>query len=414
MLTIVQIMDRLLQDYFTPEDIAEYKKLLEKNSASKKPFKTSLNKPTQNQLDSKIAPTQNYHSSMNFLISYAEKKLKGHKLVEFIEYLGDISISQGELGTAEEIYMHVLNMIKDDAQYRTVAAYSYLALGDIFSRQAAWEKSIEAVYKAKKLFRQLKDNKGMFKCENLLGTIAGDRGDLNGSNKHFEKAFSYLRSKKDAPLVGMLEVNLGIVNSIKGNYDAAFTFYQRALIKFEQIQDFRRITEVRHNLGMMMTERGEYRAALSEFDLSIDSALKAGYLPTLSLSYLGKAFIYTQLEDYPLASAFADKAMEICFKLNDRLSIADIYKIKGVIERRVKNYKGAENYLLSSLRINEELENVLNEAESSYELGVLYAEQGRKEEARKYLQSAFDYYKKQDAIAMVRRIQELLHVVTKK
>ena len=159
---------------------------------------------------------------------------------------------------------------------------------------------------------------------------------------------------------------------------------------------------------MLFTEKKEYQSALSEFDLSITSALKAGYLPSLALSYLGKAFIYVQLEDYILANAFADKAMEICFKLNDRLSIADIYKLKGIIERKLQNYRSAENYLLSSLRINEELENVLNQAETSLELGILYSELDKKEEAIDYFKFSLSYYKKQRAPLMVKKIQELI------
>ena len=406
--TIVNIIDKLLQSYFEPDQIAEYKKILSLNSVPKRPFKTSLNKPTKNQLDSEIAPSQNYHSNINFLITFAESKLGRQKFIELLLYLGEISISQGELGTGSEIYNHVLNLIKDDTKQENVAAHSLLAMGDIASRQAEWEKSIAYINKAKKLFEKQKDYKGSFRCENLLGTIAGDRGDLKKANKHFEKSFTYLRQKKDDALIGMLEINLGILNNIQGDYDSAFMYYQRALIKFEQLQNFRRITEVRHNLGMLFTEKQEYQAALAEFDLSISSALQAGYLPTLALSYLGKAFIYTQQEDYPLANAFADKAMEICFKLNDRLSIADIYKIKGIIERKVKNYKGAENYLLSSLRINEELENVLNLAETSYELGLLYLDTRKEDEANKHLKFALDYYKKQKASTMVNKIQQLL------
>lgn len=406
--TIVNIIDKLLQSYFQPEQISEYKKMLAKNSVPKRPFKSSLNKPTKNQLDSEIAPTRNYHANVNFLITFAESKLGDQKFIELLLYLGEISISQGELGTAAEIYNHVLNLIKDDSRQENVMAHSLLALGDISSRQAEWEKSISFITKANKLFEKQKDYKGSFRCENLLGTIAGDRGDLKKANRHFEKSFTYLRKKKDDALIGMLEINLGILNNIQGDYDSAFMYYQRALIKFEQLQDFRRITEVRHNLGMLFTEKQEFQAALSEFDLSISSALKAGYLPTLALSYLSKAFIYTQLEDYPLANAFADKAMEICFKLNDRLSIADIYKIKGIIERKVKNYKGSENYLLSSLRINEELENILNQAETSYELGVLYFETGKKDEAHMHLKFALEYYKKQKASSMISKIQLLL------
>ncbi len=402
------MIDKLLESYFETDDITEYKKSVAKYSSSKKPFKSSLNLTAKNQLDSEIAPTQNYHASINFLITFAESKLTRQKLLEFLQSLGEISIAQGELTTATEIYNYVLNLIEDDPKQENTRAHAYLSLGDITSRYAEWEKSISYINRAEKLFLKHKDYKGCFRCENLLGTIAGDHGDLKKANKYFEKSLTFLRHDKDSALIGILEINLGILNNIQGDYDTAFTYYQRALIKFEQIQDFRRMTEVRHNLGMLFTEKGEYQTALSEFDLSITSALKAGYLPSLALSYLGKAFIYIQLNDLQLANAFADKAMEICFKLNDRLSIADIYKIKGIIERKQKNYGGAENYLRSSLRINEELENEFNEAETAFELGILYVELNRKEEATKYLNFSLNYYKKQKTQGMVKRIQDIL------
>jgi tetratricopeptide (TPR) repeat protein len=407
-LTIVNMIDKLLQNYFKQDEIAEYKNIIAISSERQKPFKTSLNKATRNQLDSEIAPTQNYHASINFLITFAESRLVKQKFLEFLQNLGELSIAQGELTTATEIYNYILNLIKNDPKQENAMAHAILALGDITSRYAEWEKSISYINKAEKMFLEQKDYKGCFRCENLLGTIAGDRGDLKKANSYFEKALTFLRQKKDTALIGILEINLGILSNIQGDYDSAFTYYQRALIKFEQNQDFRRMTEVRHNLGMLFTEKKEYQSALSEFDLSITSALKAGYLPSLELSYLGKAFIYVQLEDYLLANAFADKAMEICFKLNDRLSIADIYKLKGIIERRLQNYRGAENYLLSSLRINEELENVLNQAETSLELGILYSEINKKEESLEYLKFSLSYYKKQKAPSMVKKIQELM------
>jgi len=49
-----------------------------------------------------------------------------------------------------------------------------------------------------------------------------------------------------------------------------------------------------------------------------------------------------------------------------------VYKIKDIIHRDTKDYELAENYLCTSLRINKELNNEMNKAETEFELGLLY------------------------------------------
>ena len=216
----------------------------------------------------------------------------------------------------------------------------------------------------------------------MLGSMYGDIGSIKKAKECFENSLSFLNPQTDIALIGMIETNIGILNSIRGDYDDSLLYFQRALIKYEQIKDLMRMSQLRHNLGMLHTQKGEYEAALREFDLSISISIKAGFLPNLVLSYLSKSYIYAKSNDLPLASAFADKSFELSRKLNDRLSIADIYKIKGIIERKLKHYDLSENYLLTSLRLNIELENILNQAETLSELGDLYIEVNKKEEAK--------------------------------
>ena len=84
--------------------------------------------------------------------------------------------------------------------------------------------------------------------------------------------------------------------------------------------------------------------------------------------------------------------MEIAYKINDTLSIADIYKIKGMIQNEMDNFQLSEEFFENSLRLNKELESKLNEAESSAELGKLLQKNDREEEAKPYLDSAVSYY----------------------
>jgi tetratricopeptide (TPR) repeat protein len=404
-----EILKTVLSNYFDKDSLKEYTTLLNEGSVGQKEIEKHLPSSVKKQLKIELPSEFNKPIQFDLLLTFAEKKLSRSKLIDLILYLGEALIIKGELNLAVNVYKYLLYITKQQKELENIYAYALVALGDIYSRQAMWKESFGSINCAKKKFDKQKDMKGSARCENLLGTIYGDRGELNKAKSHFEKSLNYLNEKEDVPLIGMLEINLGIINSIQAKYDNAFTFYKRALIKFEQLKDYRRIAEIRHNIGMLFIHREEFATALKEFDQSITISLRHSLLTVLSIAYLGKAQIYTQLNDYPLAEAFAEKTFEVSRQINDRLTTADVYKIKGIIERKKKHFKSSESYLLTSLRINEELENQMNLAESSYEIGILYDEMKRYKEADKYLQISLAYYKKIKDKKMTRIILDLMN-----
>ena len=90
------------------------------------------------------------------------------------------------------------------------------------------------------------------------------------------------------------------------------------------------------------------------------------------------------------------------------LSVADNLKLKGIIDRESNNFSQAEIYFQTSLRINDELENKLNHAETSVELGVLYKQMGKVETALISFNSALNYYKSIKHNEEIERIQKFL------
>ena len=137
----------------------------------------------------------------------------------------------------------------------------------------------------------------------------------------------------------------------------------------------------------------KYDDALEEFNKCITISKDMDYLSNCAVAYIGKAYIYTQQKNSALAEAYTDKAMEIAYKINDTLSIADIYKIKGMIQNDMDNFQLSEEFFENSIRLNNDIESKLNEAESSAELGTLLQNSGREDEAKPYLESAIVFFK---------------------
>jgi adenylate cyclase len=398
----LQKIEKILVPYFNTDEINEINTILSLNDEKwlvSSPDVTSQNK----EVDSRAIFSR---AQIDLLITFAQNKLSHLKQIQFFLTLGETVKNSGEYDAAVSIFNSLVNTAGNESRLSNIKINCYLAIADIYDKQAYWKESLVLVKKAKKAFKLQKDNKGIAFCENFLGTIYGERGNIKKAKSHFELSLSLLNPAKDKALVGIIEINLGILNNMQGNFDEAFICFRRALVIFEQIHDIIRIAELRHNIGMLFTQKGEYDSALSEFDKSITLSMESGVLSKLGIDYLSKAFIFTQLKDFSLASAFANKAMEICDKLNDRLSMADIYKIRGIIERNLNNYKFSENYLLTSLRLNQELSNALNKAETLYELGKLYVDTNQNSKAFEVFNSSLEYFRNINSPDMVRKLKE--------
>jgi len=159
---------------------------------------------------------------------------------------------------------------------------------------------------------------------------------------------------------------------------------------------------------MVYLESEDYESALEAFDEAIEIAKQGRFMSILCLIYLAKSQVLIAMDAIYYATGFADKALDISNSIDDKLTSADIYRVKGIIERRMKNYNAAETFLLNSLRMNITLKNTLNIAETSFELGLLSDEIGNESEKTDWLQKSLRYYSDIDATEKVTMIEELL------
>lgn len=399
-----RLFEDVLENFFDNKQIKEFSKIVlsSKPTPSEKRTVGSIEKQ---QINLEIDDYLEINLQVDLLITFAQFRLDKNKFIELLFLLGRLIITSGEFNTAIYIYEKVLNEIGEDKALLNLTAPAQLALGEIFNRLAKWQLSLSYIKKAYDTFKRLNEIKGCANCENLLGTIHGERGELHKAKRHFERSVAMLENSDDNSFKGKIEINLGIISNIFGDFETAISNFRLALLYFEKIKDLQRVAEIRHNMGMVYTKKNDLTSAIREFDRSILFSMRCGNMPSLGLAYLSKAYIYVLQNDFYLAEAFADKAMELCNKTNDKLSIADIYKTKGIIQRKLNMYDLAESYLLTSLRLNKELQNELNLAETSIEIGRLYKETDRTNESKQYFNNAIKYYKK------IKAVNELASIV---
>lgn len=389
---LVKSIENILSNYLGKKDAEGFSKTLERRKVPEVKKQAKSDTKNSDQINSIITEGAKGRELIHSIISFAEKKISEEFLFKLLHDLSQLMIFDGELDIATEICEDLIIKIGGNSNYSSIEADAYLALAKIAWSQAYWELSIRYVEKAYEFYQIKGDHHGYAKCENMLGTISGEQGDVLEAYDHFKKGLEYLSDIDDVALRSMFEINLGILLNMQGEYAKAMWNFKNALNKCIQLKDTRRVARVRHNLGMLYTRMKDYQAAIEEFDASISVSLEYGYLSNCAIGYIGKAYIYTKLNNMGLAEAFTDKALELAYKINDTLSIADVYKIKGMIQGNLQNYELSAEMFENSLRLNEDFENKMNIAESSLELSNIYFKTERKDEAEELKKSAIGYY----------------------
>jgi len=341
-------------------------------------------------------------------VTFSEKTLQPEKFYRLLLDFSQLCLSRGRLSLADEL----CKKVKKNCDNSLLKAESLLGLADVFSRRADWQRSLVTIEEAESIYLDLNDNKGLAKCENILGSIYGERGDLTKAKDYFLNALSLINPKEDLEFAANLESNLGIIENIRENTDASIKHLTSALVSYNKLGNNRRIAEIKHNMGMVYLESENYDSALAAFDEAIEIAKQGRFNSTLSLIYLAKSEVLVATDDIYYASEFVDKALEISNSTDDKLTVADSYRVKGIIERLGKNFKAAETYLLTSLRINTKLKNENNIALTSLELAVLYEEMNNSQSKQSYLTSALNYYKHINAFNEVKKIENMLGIGT--
>lgn len=337
-------------------------------------------------------------------ISFAKENLDTDRYQNLLYDLASMLAECEEMNISEEILTHLINDVKADQ----LKAESLLVLADILIRKSFWDKSIILIVQAREIFGDLNDKIGLAKCENLCGTYYGERGEIVSARNHFINSLNLLNENEDDKLAAKIESNLAILEIVCGNYEASKKYFTRAIDKFEKLGEYKRIAIQRHNLGMMYLDQKNYDRAAVEFDIVISLAINKQYHTILAISYLGKANALALMNKNKEALEYCYKAMDVAIRIEDRLTIADVYRVFGIIERNFKHYDLAEKYLIISLRLNDEVKNRLNTAETSYEFGLLYNESGNNKEKEDWLKKALKYYEEIKAAQKVNHITGLL------
>ena len=180
---------------------------------------------------------------------------------------------------------------------------------------------------------------------------------------------------------------------MRGNSEDAINCYQKAR-SANQDKDKDLLSNILLNLAIAYKfmqdyeKAGDYITQAQEVNKQTNNFYQKGLL------YLIKAEVASLQNELSMATAFVTSAFAIFSEIGDRLSIAEAYKILGMINRLSKNFDIALSYFENSKRIYELITNPINLAETLVEMAKLYIDMGDKATAKKVVNKAVKNFQK--------------------
>lgn len=232
-------------------------------------------------------------------------------------------------------------------------------------------------------------------AKHALGCIDLLTGSLAEARQHFLSAIAIGGASQD--LEARVEQNLGILANIQGDLDEATRHYTLSLEAYRAGNNEHGCAIAYHNLGLVSAYRELWDDASAFFQRSREIAERAGDVFLRGACHVGDAKVQLARQHFELARQSAECALALFEQLGARAEKSGAYRVIGVVYRETGRSALAESRLRSAIQIAVETGSVLNEAEGSRELALLFQSMGRNQEALTLLNTSHRLFGRLDA-----------------
>ncbi|OLC03399.1 MAG: hypothetical protein AUH78_12925 [Gemmatimonadetes bacterium 13_1_40CM_4_69_8] len=243
--------------------------------------------------------------------------------------------------------------------------------------------------------RQIGDDGLAAEALNTLGGLDVTTGSLEDARKTFMRALELGGSSRQ--LRARVQQNLGIVANIQGELSEALARYERSLAAYRECGDEHGCAIAYHNLGMVSADRERFDAADCYFRESRALAERVGDVYLQALCLVNHAEVDVARQRFENARQSAENALALFDQLGVRDAKAGAYRVIGMAYRETGRLTLAESRLRSAIDLAVGAGSVLNEAEASRELALLYQAMGRNQDALRLLNTAYRLFRRLDA-----------------
>ncbi|MFW5927799.1 MAG: tetratricopeptide repeat protein [Thermoplasmatota archaeon] len=377
-------------------------------------------------------------------IEIRERSEERQELSKSLNNIGIAYFNKGNLEKAEENYqksLDILDEIGDKHGYSTTLNN----LAGIYSKKGDIEKSIEAYEESLETSRMVNDKHGEAIS---LGNVAGlymEIGDLEKASEYLEDAIELKKEIDDKHGLSVDLTNKATIYIKKGDIEKSEEIHRESLEISEKIGNRRGSSISYSNLCDLYTLKGEYDEAEEYINRAKELAEDIGSKDTLcyaldelgkikrleensdeaieahekgieigknimdkevtALNQVGLAEDYHAKEEYEKSREIAEEVFDELKDVNYPNILVRCNLILGKSYRDLDIVDESEIYLNKAIDKSRQIGDIVWEAKSLFEMGLLKKKEEEKDESLKYFEESLDLFKKTSVERWIKKIE---------
>lgn len=252
--------------------------------------------------------------------------------IEDSEYGIEIYINLGKLCNEEGLKNQAINYYKDALEI-SIEHNNFINivdiknhLSDINNRLAQYDIAIELANESKKIAKRINYVDGLLTAIILINRIDFSRGN---KEKIFARSLRYLKLALEHDRyysVAELYNQLGVISLLMGNLNDSEKYYEKSVEYYEKTDDFIEVTKPINNLGLIYGEYyGNIDKAMEYLEKGLDISKRYNSLHNTAFFYVNIGSIYIKKHKFELAKEYTHRMLNIALDIDEKNMISSAY-----------------------------------------------------------------------------------------
>lgn len=302
------------------------------------------------------------------------REFEKEQLTQLSEIYNKLAFSQSIIGERKESEGNLTKALEYCRKTRNKDNESLIlmSMGNLYGDMGKWDKAIEYFQDSLLISEEVNNLRRNARIIKSMGVVYLFKGDTERGYKYLKDSLKICEEIKAEALYAMVMNNIGIYYDMVGELENAVKYYKKSLSISKKLNNIIQMSNTMGNLGFAYSSLNESEQAINYFKESIKISERIGdiYNKGINLIHLGEE--YLKKDKFNKTKYYIIQAEEIFKILEDKLGLADVYKLKGILSKKLKDWESSDKFFKRSIKIYSQQGDRINEGEAYYEWGDMF------------------------------------------